>query len=332
MARNPNRLPGRELERFDRILLPQVNDPTKPTLAFGEGDMGFYAESAYVLGIAVNGTKVLEIDLNGNFQGAVMNNLNAFDFGERVLNIMTSPVLLNVMCEDPGAGTLYDISGNGHDGTYTGTWVTAQRLKQGRTWKINPNGTDNYIDFGDHNDFSFGDGTNDSGVTFFGLVEVVDTANYQDLFTKSDVTTALLVREFCIQFKPTEELRIRIYDESADVFCARESDNPIGVGIHSFAIVYDGSGGATAADGITIYFDGEVVASTATNAGTYVAMENLTTPLWFGADESASGTPASFFAGDIGVLGIDAAEWSAEDVHRFHQLCLANYSEDGSGL
>ena len=399
MARNPNRLPGRELERFDRILLPQVNSPITPALAFGDGDTGIYEESDDVLAITlggvrrfkfestrfitglsggggllnetssgtnptlipsrndedtglghaaadtlsliaggVEGQRITEVgglithELTGNVQGAVMNNLNAFDFGERVLNIMTSPVLLNVMCEDPGAGTLYDISGNGHDGTYTGTWVTAQRLKQGRTWKVSPNGTDNYINFGDHNDFSFGDGTNDSVFTFLGLIEVTGISGAQVIISKYDETSGSELREFRAYLENDETLRIAIFDESANVDSNCRTNAALSLGIHSFCIVYDGSGGATAGDGISIYVDGALVASTAGNNGAYVAMENLATALWIFGNEGSGGTPSLLCNGDIGVIGIDAAEWSAEDAHRFHQLCLANYSEDGSGL
>lgn len=41
----------------ERFLLPQVNDQALPTLAFGDGDSGFYEESDDVIAIALSGAK-----------------------------------------------------------------------------------------------------------------------------------------------------------------------------------------------------------------------------------------------------------------------------------
>jgi len=279
-----------------------------------------------VVGIDATG----DVNIIANLQGNVINNLNAFDFGERILGLMTSPVFLNVMCEDPGAGTLTDISGNGHDGTYTGTWATAQRLKQGRTWKLNPDGSDNYITMGDHDDFSFGDGSNDSAVTFFGIIEITDTGSDRTIFAKYNSNGNQ--REYIIHKDGAEKLQLKIFDESAGVDCSRLTDAALSVGLHSVIIAYDGTGGATAGNTITIYIDGVLVASTAINDGSYVAMENLTAVLSIGALIGSGGTWVNFIHGDIGCMGIDGSEWNAAKANRFHQLCLANYSEDGISL
>ena len=60
-------------------------------------------------------------------------------------------------------------------------------------------------------------------------------------------------------------------------------------------------------------------------------MENLTTSLKIGASETSGGV-TQLMQGDWGAIGIDAVEWSAMNAWRFHQLCKAFYSEDGSGL
>ena len=53
---------------------------------------------------------------------------------------------------------------------------------------------------------------------------------------------------------------------------------------HHLAVTYDGRGGATAAQGITIYIDGAAVPLTRINHAAYVAMENLTGPLQIGRE------------------------------------------------
>ncbi len=55
---------------------------------------------------------------------------------------------------------------------------------------------------------------------------------------------------------------------------------------HHLAVTYDGRGGATAANGITIYIDGVAVPVTRINNPAYVAMENLTAPLQIGRESN----------------------------------------------
>lgn len=238
------------------------------------------------------------------------------------------------MCEDPsgGAGCYKDISGKGHHGTPVGTWTSGDRLKQGRTWVLDPNGTDAYINLGDSNDFSFGDGSNDSHFTVFGMFEVVDSGGSQRVLSKYNSTTGSTLREWFLNIDHAEKIVLLLVDNSVGKICYNSANNALSVGKHSCVVSYNGVGGATAANGITIYVDGVVVASTATNDANYVAMENLNTPVFIGSSVESGGVPASFMKGDFGCLGIDAVEWSAMDARRFHQLCLAYYSENGSTL
>ena len=68
--------------------------------------------------------------------------------------------------------------------------------------------------------------------------------------------------------------RLRVRDPSAGVQCQRTADVAIVANVpHSITITYDGSGGASAADGIVMYQDGASFASTANNNASYVAME-----------------------------------------------------------
>ena len=53
---------------------------------------------------------------------------------------------------------------------------------------------------------------------------------------------------------------------------------------HHLAVTYDGRGGPTAADGITVYVDGVAVALFRETSPTYVAMENLAAPLVIGRE------------------------------------------------
>ena len=92
-------------------------------------------------------------------------------------------------------------------------------------------------------------------------------------------------------------LRLLCRDNSATVNMSRLQDTASSLEVwHFYVATYDGSGGASAANGITIYVDGAVSASTATNDASYVAMENQTEVVTLGEFSSAGG---SFFVGRI---------------------------------
>lgn len=265
------------------------------------------------------------LDIDGQYQGALLNNQMVSKATFDILGLMTDHRFLNLQCEDPGAGTIYDVSGQGHDGTYQGSMTTGDRIKKGMGWAIDFDGTDDYINLGNGGDFTFGDGTNDEAVTWFGVNEVVNGTGTQIIISKYDLLSGNELREWYIYLTGGELLNVVIYDESANVQCSRYTDSSVSVGFHTYAITYDGAGGATAANTIKIYVDGAHVASTAVNDASYVAMEDLTVPCWIGARRGSGGASEAFMIGDTAMNGIDGSEWSAMDVHRFHQICKGLY-------
>jgi len=50
------------LESGEHLVLPQVNEPLTPTLAFGDGDTGFYESAANFIRVTINGTGLWEIN------------------------------------------------------------------------------------------------------------------------------------------------------------------------------------------------------------------------------------------------------------------------------
>lgn len=265
------------------------------------------------------------LEATGQLQGSLINNQMVQKSTFDILGLMTDPRFLNLQCEDPGAGTMTDASGQGHNGTYCGSMTSGDRQKLGMGWSIDPDGTDDYVDLGNGNDFSFGNGSNDEAVTWFGVCEVVDTGVGQVIISKRDNTTGTELREWDIIIDPSRKIRVIFFDESTNVYCRRLSDTGLSVGWYSLVITYDGTGGAVAADTIKIYINGSLVASTATNDASYVAMENSTTSFLIGASVGAAGTKVSLMNGDCALIGIDGSEWSAYDAHRFHQLCKGLY-------
>jgi len=84
-------------------------------------------------------------------------------------------------------------------------------------------------------------------------------------------------REWICYFDSSDKLNLTLRDESASVQTVRASDATISEGIWVHCVVtYDGAGGATAGNTITVYVDGVAVASTASNDASYVGIEDLT--------------------------------------------------------
>ena len=118
----------------------------------------------------------------------------------------------------------------------------------------------------------------------------------------------------------SDVMRWQMRDISAGVQNQRASDAAIPFNQWVFlAITYDGTGGATAQSGVTFYEDGAVMASTATESGSYVAMENGT-----GVVQLAFAQGIEFYDGKMagGPLGpfFTQKELTADEVRALYDL------------
>ena len=175
-----------------------------------------------------------------------------------------------------GATTIYSYDKNRHSGAITGTvWGL-----QGRTF----DGLDDVIDLGDNNLFSFGNGTTDTPFSLMGWFKVTDVVALRPLAGKS----ALNAAEYGLWWLDASSIRVHIVDASLAVQCTRIMDVAPSLGVWLFVgVTYNGVGGASAGNGITMYLNGAVRASTATNNANYVAMENGTGSFMIGSRTEA---------------------------------------------
>lgn len=221
--------------------------------------------------------------------------------------------------------TTTDLSPN----AYTCTWdaTIAARLSQlGMGENQSYNGTTQYGSVPDADNLSFGNGTTDSAFSGFVLVNPSSTAAQDNLIVKWDSTSANPEYAFVISnaAKPT----LYLADKSAGVFPSRAVNAGISTGsLLGLGFSYSGLGGATAANGITLYKNGSVAASTAGNGPAYVAMENLTSAVGIGA--WGNGTSA-FLPGSMALSLLVAAELSAAQhasivaiINKFYGLSLS---------
>lgn len=171
---------------------------------------------------------------------------------------------------DPWAGGTWTA-----DGDMTGQ-ITAQGRGAARAFV---SASSRYLTRADSSTFSFGNGTTDSAFSIVTLANITDTAAQRALLSKWAAGNA----EWTMVVTAADLLNLTLVDQSASVFPSRSSDAAITQGSwRVFGASYDGTGGATAANGITLYQDGAVIASTAGNNASYVAMEDLGAALEIG--------------------------------------------------
>lgn len=114
-----------------------------------------------------------------------------------------------------------------------------------------------------------------------------------------------------------------IYDESANAQAAGVATTAISTGVwHHIAVTYDGTGGATAANGVKMYLDGVDDTGTPSNNGSYVAMENLATIPRLGYYVSGGNTafPDGLMAGGPFGPFFVQAELNAAQVKRLYHM------------
>lgn len=157
------------------------------------------------------------------------------------------------------------------------------------------NGTDEEADTPDDGFFTRDDSAG-QGFSLGLWVFVTNTAAARVLLAKYDRSVAIQEWQWRVNTDDTVTLLLR--DDSAGVEASRATDAAVPMGAWTFLVVtYDGGGGATAADGIALYVNGSAVASTATNNGSYVGMENGTSGVQFGHTLSAGPAAQDLFNG-----------------------------------
>lgn len=247
--------------------------------------------------------------VNGELAGDPFSDQRTYELAGQFLDVLTDPKCLFGWLTPSDAGTEQDLSPSNHDATYTDAsdWTTSDQLHKGFVWTLDFDGTNDYLTLGDHDDFSFGNSLVDSAFSVGGWIQVVD-GGWQSIITKWDDTGN--AREWALFISDTEKPDFYLFDESLDKQPHRITNSAVNVGWHFIVVTYDGTGGATAANGITFYVDGVSVASTATNDAAYVAMENLGASVEVGA-YLVSSLP---FIGDMGMVFITKEKLTANDV------------------
>jgi hypothetical protein len=137
------------------------------------------------------------------------------------------------------------------------------------------------VSIGDSPSLSFGDGSDDSAFSVSMWVFITNSSPFTTLIAKDNTHTN--EREWWIEIEANKGYQVVIFDQSASAAQRKFTDSGMANGWRHIVMTYDGSGGSSAADGVTLYVDGTSVASTTSSTGTYTAMEDTDTEVYIGA-------------------------------------------------
>ena len=156
------------------------------------------------------------------------------------------------------------------------------------TRSLDFDGNDDYIDLGDADVFSFGNGSSDFPFTISAWVYIEGSSTFP-VFDKYPDNGSWSLREYrMLEVNSSNKVFCTLYDSSASARFDIYSDSLITRNQwEHLCITYDGRGGSSASDGIKIYINGVESNKTVNAFGTYVAMENKSTPVRIGRVGSA---------------------------------------------
>ncbi len=152
-------------------------------------------------------------------------------------------------------------------------------------------------------------------------VQVVDTAVLQMVFSKTNSISSTGV-DWAIFITSTEELTVRIFDDSANAYIGQQADAAISEGLHHIAVTkHDDS---ALSSSIILYVDGELKASSDDESVTYVQQEDGTNAVRIGAG-TFDGTPlgSGLAGGPLGPVFRQVgtgAVWTPDVIRRDYQI------------
>ena len=168
---------------------------------------------------------------------------------------------------------------------------------------VDLDGASDYMDCGDSNDLSFGDGSSDSAFSLSMWVFMDATSNFRGMAKSSATTT-----EYFLGLNTSSQVVFACMDDTLSHQISIRGNTGLSTSTwYNITGTYDGSGSNT---GMTLYVNGDTPASTRASAGSYVAMHNSSGALRGGRWEDLG----SFGNGKIDEPAVFPSELSAAQV------------------
>jgi hypothetical protein len=205
---------------------------------------------------------------------------------------------------DAGAIVVYD----------SGSWRTFanEAVSYQNQYSLALDGTNDYVEVADSDDFSFGNGSTNSAFSYSFWVRVERTNAFQHLVSKGSSSNS----EYLIQFSSggygfsANCIFFALYPGSTSGAVVVSPANSISADTwYHVVCTADGTGNRS---GMKIYIDG--VSQTLTASGqSSITMDNYTDPLRFGA-RSSNTTPNSYLQGKMDEISLFNSELSSSNV------------------
>lgn len=244
--------------------------------------------------------------------------LTLMGHAQLVSTISAYATSISVLFASQGVGTtIYDEGVNGYDMTLTNQTVQEDQTHKGLLRALIYDGATSEAHgiVSDAAELSFGTGAEDEPMTIIAIANIQSGLGSQAIICKWDATAAAEVREYRFTtFSSTRVLYFEVYDETNDEAASAVTASALSAGWHLIVLNYDGTAGATAMNGVTIYVDGESVSVTPTNNASYVAMSDTGADVYVGVQQGTAANVISEFENEISVVGLDAGDWTSDDV------------------
>lgn len=172
------------------------------------------------------------------------------------------------------------------------------------------------------------DDTAGEGFSWGGWIQPGASVTDANMMGKFETTGSQ--REWLTRFISKDRASFNVQDESAGVGPNREVNSSVSFHAPGLIVgVYDGSGGASAMDGVDFFYHGLLVAATSANNGSYVGMEAGTAPFDLLQRESGD---ASWFNDKGGTIFFTHRELSAVEAFNLNDVYVAMQRADRSRL
>ena len=185
-------------------------------------------------------------------------------------------------------------------------------------------GVNDYLDCGDSNTFSFGNGTTDSPFSLSGWVNPDSTAQFRFMY-KINGTNA----EYICATDSSSKLTFSLYNNGGNSDRIGKKVNvAITTGWQHWTFTYDGTGSTDDNSGMKMYINGvEAGSYTSSNVGSYTAMNNTNVNLEIGAATYTS----SYANGKISNVSIFNTELTSTQVTEIYNQGVPSNLNNFSG-
>jgi hypothetical protein len=182
------------------------------------------------------------------------------------------------------------------------------------------NAADEYWEFTDSDDLSFGDGSTDSAFSVICLINP-NNVNDSNIISKMDSTTASLQREWRFEWWSTNYIRFGTNDNGASI--GRRYTGSLSGDIGSWHTYIGTYNGNSTNSGFAIYRDGTRIDDANSYGGTYTAMSNTSAKVG-NYEISTTGEKEGIGSYKAGFIGIIAEELSQTQVEEINKLLKFN--------